>query len=149
MNSVSHYVCHTMHVTLCMSHYLCHTMYVTPCMSHYLCHTMHVTPCMSHYLCHTMHVTPCMSHYLYHTSLYDTYYRLIRSELVAITHRLYNRLGFVNKYNLLQYIMDLYLVLIQETTSKSSFLFTQLQHYATQTPQIEVLAFILATYDIT
>ena len=56
--------------------------------------------------------------------------RLTRLELVQAVHQIYYRCGLVNKYDLIQHIMEIYLVRLQEVVNSTSPTLTQIQHTA-------------------
>ena len=61
--------------------------------------------------------------------------RLVRLELVNVINLAYYRCGLLNKYDAVQYIMDLYLVRLEEVSSETCPAFSQIQHNATQSQQ--------------
>ena len=73
--------------------------------------------------------------------------RLVRSELVDVINLAYYRCGLVNKYDTVQYIMDLYLVRLQEVSDQTPHTFTQIQHSAAQSEQAQD-EYVRATCDL-
>ncbi|XP_063683805.1 uncharacterized protein LOC134818245 [Bolinopsis microptera] len=56
--------------------------------------------------------------------------RLVRLELVQAIHQVYYRCGLVNKYDIIEHVMGVYLVRLEEVVNSTSPTLTQIQHTA-------------------
>ena len=59
-----------------------------------------------------------------------TFPRLVRLELVEAIHHIYYRCGLVNKYDVIQHLMKVYLVRVQEVVDSTPTSLTQIKHTA-------------------
>lgn len=63
--------------------------------------------------------------------------RLVRMELVAMIHQVYYRCGLVNKYSVVQHLMEVFLVRLQEVVNSTSSTLTQIVHPAALSSQAQ------------